>query len=278
MKLQMTTLKANGATIEYIESGLKEKQSLVLIHGSLSDYRIWSMQMEPFSERFHVIAYSRRCHYPNPWVEYPSDYSVKTECDDLESLIKSLGIAPVNIVASSFGAFIALVLARNRPELIKSLVLGEPPVLALLESDPKTSSLYLEFSSKLKSAITKIRGGQYEEGVRAFINAVNGEGAFEALPTNAKKSALDNVRPLPFQSSNPQRDPFTCEDARTIQSPVLLLNGANSPEFHKTLTMQLASCLPNCTHEVVSKSSHAMHVQNPREYNKIVLEFLLDHS
>jgi len=56
--------------------------------------------------------------------------------DLVELIIKRLNLGPAHIIGHSYGAFIALYLAFEHPDLVKTLVLGEPPVLSLLEGNP----------------------------------------------------------------------------------------------------------------------------------------------
>ena len=72
-------------------------------------------------------------------------------------------------MANSYGAYIALALAVDHPELVRSLVLGEPPVLPLL---PRTSVGEDTRQSWIRRVIEPSRkafeGGSLEDGVRAF--------------------------------------------------------------------------------------------------------------
>ena len=47
----------------YLERG--HGQPVILIHGTLNDFRIWQFQIEPFAQKFHVVSYGRRYAYPN---------------------------------------------------------------------------------------------------------------------------------------------------------------------------------------------------------------------
>jgi pimeloyl-ACP methyl ester carboxylesterase len=106
----------------------------------LSDFRIWQFQVESFAQRFHVVSYSRRYAYPNQWPGGGDDNSLTNNVTDLaELIIKRLNLGPVHLIGHSYGALIALFIAYQQPELVRTLVLGEPPVMSLLENNHKYS-------------------------------------------------------------------------------------------------------------------------------------------
>ena len=125
----------NGDSIHYIDIGKGEP--VVFVHGTLGDYRIWGAQMDTFALHHRVIAYSRRFAYPNKQViNDTADYTVVPHAKDLAELIRALNLEPVHLVGHSYGAFTSLLTTINHPELIRSLTLGEPPVMSLLQDVP----------------------------------------------------------------------------------------------------------------------------------------------
>ena len=86
----MPEIMANGTQFEYIEQG--QGEPVILVHGALGDYRTSPLQVESFAKRYRVFAYSRRYHYPNPWVGDGQDYSPLLHAEDLAALITSLGL------------------------------------------------------------------------------------------------------------------------------------------------------------------------------------------
>ena len=131
----MAVVDVNGARLEYTDAGRGEP--LVFVHGSLEDLRIWRRQVDLFSPCYRVIAYSRRYHHPNaaPGAGDPA-YAASLHAADLAGLIEKLNLAPAHLVTSSFGGCVALALAVARPELVRSLVLAEPPLMPWLERIP----------------------------------------------------------------------------------------------------------------------------------------------
>jgi len=63
------TVSLNGARLAFVEQGKGEL--VVIVHGSLGDYRNWLGRLPRYAERYRAIALNRRGHYPNPW---PDDY------------------------------------------------------------------------------------------------------------------------------------------------------------------------------------------------------------
>src|SRR6185503_8015369 len=130
---EVKSIFINGDSIHYIDIG--KGDPVVFVHGSLGDFRTWAGQMDTFAKNHRVIAYSRRFAYPNKQVINDSaDYTVIPHAKDLAEFIKALKLEPVHLVGHSYGAFIALLTTKDHPELVRSLMLGEPPVMPLLEN------------------------------------------------------------------------------------------------------------------------------------------------
>ncbi|NGP75126.1 alpha/beta hydrolase [Balneolaceae bacterium YR4-1] len=264
-QVQIKEAKVNGVTLNYIETG--EGEPIIFVHGTLGDYRTWTEQIGPFSNNYQVIAYSRRYHFPNPWPQDSSNFSVTIHAKDLVEFIKHLKLKQVHLVGHSFGAFAALLATRNYPELIQSLILGEPPVMPLLE----TSS---EGDPNLQVREAFIRG-ETEEAIRQFINIVLGEGAYEKLPKTIRANMMDNSRELEGAMKEENLfAPFSCEDAGKVNVPTLLIDGELSPEVFGLINDTLERCLPNSKRIVIPSASHGFVYENPQDFNEEVIRFL----
>jgi len=263
--------------LSYVEKG--SGTSVLLIHGSLNDYRSWKFQIDALATRYHVVAYSRRNHFPNGWIDYPADYSVEVERDDLVGLINALGLkTPVHLVGSSYGAFVAALVGRDYPKLVRSVVLGEPPIVSLLAKDSASRESYLAFERKFADMVLRpLRNSDYESAARGFIDSIMGAGTFNRLPTEAQEMMLQNSRSLVAELPTPESDPFTTEDAMKISAPTLLVGGQRSLPMFQTIMARLAQSLPHATVVTIRDSSHAPYSTNPPLYNKTVLNFLLNH-
>lgn len=288
----MKSIHINNYTFHYIEGG--RGSPIIFIHGSMSDHRTWENQMEAFTKQFHVIAYSRRYHYPYASAEAASDYTVPQHSKDLVAFIKALNLGAVNLIGSSYGAYAALLAAINNPDLVKTLVLGEPPVIPLLVSnvdnpfqalslvvrDFPTGKSFLKFGIKAMNPSKKQLGkGNMKEGVRLFANGVLGEGGYEQLPEDVQASIMDNSTALKAELLGPGfPDEFPKKEAIKLQIPTLLVYGEKSPKFFHSISDRLFKLLPNGQQVFIADASHDMHEENPEAYNEKVIEFLLNHN
>ena len=138
-------LRVNETTFAFRESG--QGDPMILVHGNISDIRTWNSVESSLARHFRVIVYSRRYAWPNTPIGEDEDDPWDVHANDLEALITNLDLSPVHIVGNSAGAYIALLLARRRPELFRTLILEEPPVVPIfLPSNPPTLIQILSFS------------------------------------------------------------------------------------------------------------------------------------
>src|SRR5258708_17997420 len=128
-------VSVNDAKLAYVERG--QGDPVVLVHGGLQDYRMWLPHLARFAERYRVIAYSRRNHYPDAVsAEGVSDTAADVHAQDLAALIRGLGLSRAHVAAHSAGAYAALFFASRHPQLVRTLAINEPPAGELLMSAP----------------------------------------------------------------------------------------------------------------------------------------------
>ncbi len=270
------TASVNGAELHYIEQGSGDP--VIFVHGSLGDYRTWMPQFEPLAQRYRVISYSRRYHFPNTWAGPGTDYSVSLHANDLIGLIEALGLGPANVVGNSFGAYTTLVAATRRPDLLRNLVIGEPPILPWLKVIPGGQPYWDEFMLGTWIPATRaFESGDLEQGVGLFIDGVSGAlGSFDKVPETVRQRMLDNARSLSAETASPDYfTELTRQQVNEIPTPMLLLlRGEHSPKMFHLIMDQLVDCASHAQHATIPNASHSMPSNNPPVYNQMVMDFL----
>lgn len=281
----MGTRSINETMLDVSEVG--EGDLVVLVHGSASDGRTWCGQIGPLSEQFRVVTYSRRYHWPNEPAADDAEYSMAEHVDDLVALLGSLDGGQAHLVGHSYGGFVALSTARRHPELVRSLVLIEPPVVPLFLSDPPKPGELLDVLARqprlglalLKFGATGVvpatkaaRSNDMDRAIRKFGRAVLGKSAFDRLGRERWQQALDNnIRAEYLRESF---DSLTADDVRSVESPTLLVSGTQSPRLWPMLSDHLDGLLPHARRSEVPQASHIVHEDNPTVFNQQLLGFL----
>ena len=190
---------------------------------------------------------------PRPATGDPA-YTASLHAADLAGLIDALNLGPVHLVTSSFGGCVALALAVARPELVRSLVLAEPPLMPWLEHIPGGAPLAQAFyADAWLPAQRAFREGDSERGVRLFLDACRfGRDAFDRLSASGRRMILDNAPEMRAETLSPDIFPaLTCADVTALDRPVLLLNGELSPRLFHLINAELARCLPRAAQAVI---------------------------
>ena len=259
-----------GLSFNYIEQG--SGQPVVLVHGSVSDYREWSKQITSLSKYFHVIAYSRRYHWPNSAPGSDADASLDKQVDDLAGIIIALGVSPVHIIGHSYGAAVALHLTLRRPDLVRSLVLAEPAVASILSNTVENDSALKEgqtIRAKMKEVFAS---GDAELIIKTYADHV-APGRFEKSTPEERKMLLENVSAFQLDNTS-QRLPFTCDDAQKIGVPVLVISGDLSPMGLRRIAETTAQCIKKSELIKIPEATHWMVNEQDKIFNDAVIEFL----
>nr|WP_198371864.1 alpha/beta hydrolase [Roseomonas rosulenta] len=268
---------ANGTTFTYVEAG--QGPPVVLIHGGLQDFRMWRDLLPSFAAHYRVVSYSRRNRFPDPVsAEGTPDGAGDLHAEDLAALLRSLGIERAHVVAHSSGAVAALFFASRYPGMVRSLALNEPPAAGLLAGTPDGQSLLREQGQRLAPARSAFAAGDLNHGVRLFVDAVRGAGAFDRQPEADQRMALDNAAShLADQVSTHPRAPFGCDAASRISAPVLLTGGDRSTPFFAAILDALERCLADSERATVAGAAHNVPGDAPEAYRDAVLAFLARH-
>ena len=188
--------------------------------------------------------------------------------------IKQLNAGPVHLVGHSRGGTVALYTASKIPDMIRTLTFAEggTGMRAFSIDDPVAVE---RNTNANRSMPEKLKQGETDAALEIFVENVNGPGAWQKTPDATKNTFRSNAWTLAAGQGDSQRwAPFSCEDAKRLNVPVLLLEGESSPKLFKATLDKIQPCLPRSTREVIKNSSHAMPRMNPEGFNTAISNFI----
>jgi pimeloyl-ACP methyl ester carboxylesterase len=270
-------VRVNGIELHYIEQG--QGEPVILMHGGIGDYSSWGPQMGPFSGHYRVISYSRRYSYPNmnP-VVVPND-SALVDADDLAALIRKLKLGRVRLVGTSAGAFAALALAIEHPQMVRSLVLAEPPVHQWVRDLPGGEAVFQDFLTTISNpAAGAFKNADTERAMRLFVDGMSGPGSFDRLAPERAAVVMRNAPAMKALLLSSDPFPNLSKDrARRLKIPTLVVTSEHAIKIHRLVDEEIVRVLPLAEAVTIPNAGHSSARDNPAAFNAAVLNFLRAH-
>src|SRR6185437_11827687 len=110
-----------------------------------------------------------------------------------------------------------------------------------------------------------------------FVDAIDGDGAWDRLSAGPRQQLRDNAATLIGQVGE-NRLPYRKVDAESIRAPTLFIGGADTPGALPAVLRALAAAVPGARTAIIQGARHWMFDQAPQQFCSIVLEFLADPS
>jgi pimeloyl-ACP methyl ester carboxylesterase len=224
------------------------------------------------AQSFEVVAYDRRGH----GLSRAGGHGTRRDQeDDLAALIEALGRGPVHVAGTSFGASIALGLAGRRPELVRSVVAHEPPLMSLVAGDPEIEPLMAGVAGTVAAVLALIDRGELIAAAELFVEKVAlGPGAWEQLPAPLRATMIESAPAFAAEQSDPW---WAVADPRALArtaAPVLVTQGDSSPPWFPAIVAALVDAIDGAELQTYDGAGHAPHISHPGDYVRVVSAFL----
>jgi len=219
-------------------------EPLVLLHGGLVDARFFAPNLEALAQGFHVYTPERRGHGHTPDVEGPITYQLMA--DDTIAFLDAVIGRPADLVGHSDGAVVAMLVAMQRPELVRRLVM-------ISGGFDKSGEAMPDFELDVDQVV-EFLGQAYGEV------SPDGEAHFPAVAAKIAEMARREPRMAASELARiPQRAlvMFADDDLMTLGHAV-----------------EMYDALPSGELAVVPGTSHFLTQEKPHLVNAIVLDFL----
>jgi len=262
----------DGVRLYYEETG--SGHPIILVHEFAGDMRSFEPQLRHFGKRYRVVAFNARGFPPSDVPENVSSYSQARAADDIRSVLDHIGEKQAHIIGLSMGGFATLHFGLRHHERAASLCIGGCGYGAELDkreafraeadiiADFIRSSGMPAFSDKYAFGPTRV---QYQNkdprGFAEFKQILSEHSATGSANTQA---GVQKERPSLYT---------LVEEMKRIKVPTLVITGDEDwPCLLPGILMKQS--IPSAALSVIPNAGHAINIEEPDEYNRIVGEFL----
>lgn len=268
-------LRVGDVDLAYVEEG--RGPAVVFVHGAYGDWRTWDGLRPGIARTHRYVSMSRRYHQPNPWPDDGRNYTFEQQIEDVAAFIRTLGAGKVHLVGNSYSGRLVGFVAVRHPELLRSVVLGEPTLAAPASAEGRAAMA--AYARDLTDAAAAGRAGDDRRAAILVANAVLGDpNGFASMSPMHQQRWLDNARTTGPMFAGRPPPPVTCEQLRAMKVPALVVRGERTREGFRHGHDALLACLPPTTQSVVIPGAgHLWPLDQPDASAKAILDFVARH-
>lgn len=231
---------------------------IVFLHGGMAFFdNSFAKQRDYFATYRTVIGIDQRGYGHSP--DGPWSLSYQMMAEDTAAIIEKLGLGPVDVVGHSDGANLALILARDHPQIVRRMVISGANIRVNLAPDEKQRA---QWSPQ-----------QLAEHLRAVADRL--PPWFLPDYTKVSPDGPDHWMTLLAKSYDLWLQPKVIEpaDLKKISIPVLVMAGDHDFSSVEE-NAEIFRDLPNGQLFIVPASNHGTFNKRPELVNLAIREFL----
>jgi len=265
-------LTDDGVRLYYEETG--SGRLVILVHEFAGDLRSHEQQLRHFGKHYRAIAFNARGYPPSDVPEQAASYSQTRAADDILAVLDHVGERQAHVIGLSMGGFATLHFGLRHSQRALSLCIGgcgygaEPDqrekfraeadaIAATIRRDGMTA-----FAERYAYGPTRV---QYEN------KDPRGHAVFKAMLAEHSAQGSANTQ-AGVQKERPSLYALV-EEMRRLTVPTLIITGDEDwPCLVPGILMK--QTIPSAALAVLPNSGHAINLEEPEEYHRIVGNFL----
>lgn len=233
---------------------------VVFLHGIGGNRDHWRHQLPVFATRFKAAAWDARGYGDS------DDYAGALRFDDFTAdllrVLDHFKAQKAHLVGLSMGGRIARNFALRHPERVARLVLAN--------TTPGFDALTPEQVKKF----VEERKARSPETIKALISRHARAGAYEELLESFK--ALRQPSYLKTLEASVTQD--RAASIERIRAPTLVITSDEDKVYPPSIARNMAKRIPGARLAVISGAGHLSNLEQPGQFNQVVLRFLSDQE
>ncbi len=235
----MPSIQTDGSTaVSFRDTG--HGTPAMLLHCTASCGGQWDALTVELEERHRVIAPDLYgCGESDRWTG-AGPLTLSEEADTVSSLIAYCG-EPVHLVGHSYGGAVALRVALEHPDWVRSLTLIEPLALYLLrDGDIAERRLFQEVRTFADHITAAVSIGDFDAAMTKYAGYWIGSDAWSTMPIDKRVALIRSAQQVPPQFNSVLSERVTIKAFRRLALPTLVMRGETSPQPTRRIAEMVA--------------------------------------
>jgi len=265
-------LDAGGIRTRYLEAGDPGRPAVVMLHGIGGSLELFTANIGPLSEHFHVLAFDLVGFGLSGKVAH--DLEIRHYTEHLEAVLAAKGISQVMLFGVSLGSWVSAAFAFQHPGQVERMVLIAP---AGLLPAPEAAARFMQ-----QQAYETVDNPTWDRLSQTFDHLVYD-------PASKLPDALAVRRAISLQPDMPastrhimslldpvamSRNAIPEQAWRALTPPVLFVECPDTVDLSFRMIQQARALIPRCEVISVPRAAHWPHFEQPAIVNPAVIRFL----
>jgi pimeloyl-ACP methyl ester carboxylesterase len=246
---------------------------VVCLHSSASTSGQWRSLMDVLARRFRVMAADLYGYGQSPAWADDRKLTLADEASLVEPVFRAAG-ERFHLIGHSYGGAVALRAALDAPERIRSLVLVEPVLFALLLQEDPEQAAAREIASVRDDTIAAVECGELERSAERFVDYWMGPGSWSKLPDKRRAPIASAMRKVKSDWNALFTEPTPLAAFSKLAVNTLYIIGSESPASSRATARLLIPTLPSVTVVEMAGIGHMGILTHPEKFNAEIERFL----
>lgn len=240
----------------------------MLLHCALASAHAWDRVMALLAGEMSMIAMDLPGHGQSGDWDPARDYAVQA-CDMALGLMQG----PAHVVGHSFGAYTALRLAVDHPDMVRSVTLIEPVFFAAAKvASPDVFAAHKRRARRYMGALV---AGDTVTAARGFTADWGAGQAWESLKPDQMDYITQRMRLIAASEAALVEDNgAVMARLHEIDVPVLLVEGGSSAPIVGAILDGIEAGLPHSQRAVIEGAGHMAPLTHPDEVSDVIGAFV----
>lgn len=261
----MNFIASNGVRLAYRVDGPDDAPTIVMVNSLGTNLRMWDLQVAHFSRTLRVVRYDCRGHGGSDVPAEP--YTIEQLGLDLLALLDTLQIERAHVCGLSLGGMIALWFAARYPDRLARAVFANTAARIGTEEI---------WNARIEAVRTGGMGAVRDVVLARFLS----EGFRQRHPEVVRQigEMVEATNPVGYMGACAAlRDADLREILAAIRAPSLIIAGTLDEATPPSQSRELHTAITGSELVVLREAAHLSNVEQPEEFSKAVLAFLV-HS